>query len=53
MAEIYAFNERSRKLFESLGFKHEGTLRQNVWKNGGFYDDTIYGLLRDEWKPPA
>jgi len=48
--EIYCFNERSIKLFTGLGFSHEGTLRQSVWKNGQFWDDCHYALLREEWE---
>lgn len=48
-AEIYAVNERSIRLFEHLGFKREGTIRESVLKNGVFVDEYIYGLLRREW----
>lgn len=53
VAEIYCLNERSRRLFEGLGFRHEGTLRQSVWKHGQALDDCLYGLLREDWKRPA
>jgi len=49
-AEIHAFNERSIRLFEGLGFCREGTLRQVVRKSGAFFDEHIYGLLAQEWK---
>ena len=52
MAEIYCMNERSRRLFEGLGFRHEGTLRQSVWKRGEPLDDCLYGLLREDWARP-
>jgi RimJ/RimL family protein N-acetyltransferase len=48
-AEIYAFNTPSIALFEKLGFKHEGVIRQCVYKKGKFEDEYIYGLLREEW----
>ena len=48
--EIYSFNERSIKLFESLGFVREGVIREQVYKKGKFSDEYIYGLLRQEWK---
>jgi len=50
-AEVYAFNLRSIQLFEGLGFRREGVIRQSVWKNGGFSDEYLYGLLKDEWQP--
>jgi RimJ/RimL family protein N-acetyltransferase len=49
-AEIYAFNTRSIVLFEKLGFKREGIIRQCVYKKGHFEDEHIYGLLREEWQ---
>ena len=49
-AEVYAFNQRSIRLFEGLGFRREGVIRQAVWKNGGYSDEYLFGLLKDEWK---
>lgn len=48
-AEIYAFNQRSMKLFEGAGFKREGIIRELVYKKGRFEDEYIYGILRSEW----
>ncbi len=48
-AEIYSFNERSIRLFKSLGFRREGVLRQAILADGVFYDEHLYGLLRKEW----
>jgi len=49
-AEIYAFNERSLRLFEGLGFQREGVLRQAVWKRGRWENEVVYGLLAEEWQ---
>lgn len=49
-AEIYAYNTRSLALFEKLGFKCEGVIRQCVYKRGRFEDERLYGLLREEWE---
>jgi len=49
-AHIYAFNDRSIRLFEGLGFRREGTIRQSVHKKGQFVDEYIYGLLKSEWQ---
>lgn len=51
-AEVYAFNHRSVRLFEGLGFRREGTLRHFVWKRGRFQDEHVYGLLESEWILP-
>lgn len=43
-------NVRSRAIPERLGFKLEGVLRQALCRHSQIYDDTIYGLLKDDWK---
>jgi diamine N-acetyltransferase len=50
VVEIYCFNERSIRLFKSLGFAHEATLRQSVWKRGQPVDDCLLALLRQDWE---
>ena len=46
---IYAFNERSIKLHESLGFQHEGRLRRMIYTGGQFHDELYMGLTREEF----
>lgn len=48
-AEVYGFNERSQRLFESVGFRKEGVLRQHELHNGVRQDMHVYGLLREEF----
>ncbi len=49
-AGAYDYNEASRGLLESLGFRQEARLR-NAWYVDGEYRDGIqYGLLRREWE---
>ncbi len=48
-AHTDARNAPSRRVLEKLGFTCEGILRSNVFANGEFVDDSVYGLLRDEW----
>jgi ribosomal-protein-serine acetyltransferase len=42
-------NVRSRAIPERLGFKLEGVLRQSLCRHSQIYDDTIYGLLKEDW----
>lgn len=44
-ARTHSGNERSVRLLERLGFKHEGTLRAFVWREGTRRDCELYGLL--------
>lgn len=38
----------TQKLFSSLGFKHDGILRDEVFKNGEFKNVLLFSILRDE-----
>ncbi len=44
-------NIRSYKLLDWAGFKLEGRLRKQLLRNGEWYDELMYGLLREEWVP--
>lgn len=46
---IYAFNERSIRLHEKLGFKKEGVLRRMVYTQGQFHDEVHLGLTSEEF----
>lgn len=39
----------SNKFLEALHYKHEGTFRNSIFKNGRYYDQNFYSLLRDEY----
>ncbi|MFZ5440254.1 MAG: GNAT family N-acetyltransferase [Myxococcota bacterium] len=42
-------NVASARLMEQLGFRREGTLRQNWWLKGEWCDSALFGLLAAEW----
>jgi len=48
-ARVFAFNDASRALLESLGFTHEGVHREAVFVDGEYWDTHWYGVLADEW----
>ncbi|MGH2486541.1 MAG: GNAT family N-acetyltransferase [Ktedonobacterales bacterium] len=43
-------NERSKGLLRTLGFTHEGTLRQRFYFRERFLDEHYFGLLAEEWR---
>jgi len=53
VANIDAQNAASIGLIERLGFQREGWLREHETTHEGLRDLLVYGLLRDEWAPPA
>ena len=48
VAEVYADNERSVRLFEGSGFSLEATLRAAVLRDGRWVDELVYGLQNAE-----
>ncbi len=47
-ATVYEFNEPSLALHQHLGFQAEGRLRENLYTNGRYWDEVIFGLLANE-----
>lgn len=49
--ELYEFDERKIKFFtEKFGFVREGTLRDNCFEDGKYWNSYIYSLLRREYE---
>ena len=47
--DTLADNAAMRRVAESLGFRHEATLRKAAWVSGAFLDEVVYGLLAEDW----
>jgi RimJ/RimL family protein N-acetyltransferase len=45
----YSFNERAIKSYEKCGFKVEGVLKQEMFKDGKYHDKIAMGMLREEF----
>jgi len=46
---VYEHNRRGIRAYEHAGFKHEGRLRQGIYKDGRYYDVLLMSVLRSEW----
>ncbi len=46
---VLAYNEPAIRLYRRLGFRGEGRLRAQVWREDTWHDVLVFGLLRDEW----
>ena len=42
-------NDRSVALLRRLGMRREGHFIQNIWFKGGWGDEYLYAILREEW----
>lgn len=47
--EVVGYNQRAIKSYEKIGFVHEVTMRQFVWRDGQYFDAHIMSILREEW----
>jgi RimJ/RimL family protein N-acetyltransferase len=46
--EVFAGNTRARHVYEKIGFKEEGCLREATYKFGRYHDMVVMGLLEGE-----
>jgi RimJ/RimL family protein N-acetyltransferase len=42
-------NAPSWALLERVGMRREGHFIENVWFKGGWADEYLYAVLKDEW----
>ena len=49
--QALAYNERSIQFHQTLGFKQEGTLRDQHFDGDRYHDVICFGLLCHEWQP--
>lgn len=47
--EALAYNERSIRFHQALGFRQEGILRQQHFDGRNYHDIACFGLLANEW----
>lgn len=47
--DVYPHNQIGISLYRSLGFKQEAHLRRSDYQRGQYYDQLIFGLLREEY----
>jgi RimJ/RimL family protein N-acetyltransferase len=50
---VYEYNPRGLRTYEKAGFRREGLLRQDVFRDGRYWDTITMAILREEWQPGA
>jgi RimJ/RimL family protein N-acetyltransferase len=48
--DVIADNDACMRAYEKLGFRHEGAMRESVYRDGVRVDRLIMGILREEWE---
>ncbi len=47
---VYEFNNRALRIYEKIGFRVEGRLRQDTFRDNRYWDTIVMGVLREEWE---
>lgn len=47
---VIAFNEKVIELHKKFGFREEGRLRDQIFRDGSYHDVILMGITSDEWK---
>lgn len=47
---VFEHNARAIRIYEKLGFQREGVLRQEVYRDGRYWDVITMAMLRPEWR---
>jgi diamine N-acetyltransferase len=47
--KVYEDNARAIRAYEKCGFKHEGRLREAIYRKGSYYGEMVMGILRPEF----
>ncbi|ABR31666.1 acetyltransferase [Thermosipho melanesiensis] len=46
---VFSFNKRAIRSYEKVGFKKEGVLREEIYRDGKYWDVIVMGILKREW----
>jgi len=46
--QVFAFNKKALRFYEKLGFKREATLKDQLYRDGRFYDVHIVSIIEEE-----
>jgi RimJ/RimL family protein N-acetyltransferase len=47
--QVYEYNQRGLRAYEKVGFRKEGVLRQENYREGRYWDTILMAMLRQEW----
>jgi RimJ/RimL family protein N-acetyltransferase len=48
--DVWQDNKKAIQIYQKLGFKKDGVLRQHVFENGKYHHKLIMSILKKEWK---
>lgn len=45
---VFSFNNRAIACYKKVGFKEEGILKKEIYRNGKYYDEIIMAMFKDD-----
>ena len=45
---VFSFNNRAIACYKKVGFKEEGILKKEIYRNGTYYDEIIMAMFKDD-----
>ena len=45
----FEYNQGGLRAYEKVGFRREGVLRQDCFRDGRYWDTIVMGVLREDW----
>jgi RimJ/RimL family protein N-acetyltransferase len=46
---VYEYNPKAIRTYEKVGFRREGVLRQDCYREGRYWNTIVMAILREEW----
>ena len=46
---VFSFNKRAISCYKKVGFKEEGLLKREIYRNGRYYDEVPMALFKEDW----
>jgi len=50
-SSVLEYNDRSLRMNRACGYRQEGVLRQERFKEGRYWDEILLAVMREEWEP--
>ncbi|EMA6344667.1 GNAT family protein [Bacillus cytotoxicus] len=47
---VFSFNDKAIHLYKKLGFQHEGTCKEAIFRDGAWHDIELFALLQPNYK---
>lgn len=48
--KVFSFNNRAISCYKKVGFKEEGILKKEVYRNGKYYDEILMAIFKSEFE---